>query len=203
MSPIRTPGGEKTRDAIIEASYQLFTERGYHGTSMRDIAAQAGITAGSIYNHFSDKGEIIQAVILRYHPVLRVLPRLSEVEGASTEELISDAAHRIAKEVEADPGVLKLVGVELIDLGGKHVRELIGAMLPHVQRFLEKVYSSGNIARPPDPVIFFTAFVGILISYAFTRRFLDKIPYQPTSEYSLDTYIETFLWGVMRRGDQP
>src|SRR5215470_12198159 len=143
MSPIRTAEGEKTRDAIIQASYQLFTERGYHGTSMRDIAAQAGITAGSIYNHFADKEQIIQAVIIKYHPVIQVLPRLSEVEGASAEELIRDAAHRIAKEVEADPGVLKLVVVELIDLGGKHVRELIGAMLPHVQRFLEKVYASG------------------------------------------------------------
>jgi AcrR family transcriptional regulator len=198
MKPIQTPGGEATRAAILEASYQLFTENGYHGTSMRAIAARAGITAGSIYNHFSDKEQIIQSVILQYHPVLRVLPHLSEVEGESAQELIRDAAHRLAREVEASPGVVKLVFVELVDLGGKHVPELTQAMLPVLRKFLEKVYATGEIARPQDPLVFFSAFVGMLVGYAFTHSFMDKLPYQPQSNLSLDEYIVTFLEGVLK-----
>ena len=34
--------GERTRAALIEAGYHLFLRRGYHGTSMRDIARAAG-----------------------------------------------------------------------------------------------------------------------------------------------------------------
>jgi AcrR family transcriptional regulator len=197
MCPGQTSSGESTREAIIEASYQLFTEQGYHGTSMRAIAARAGITAGSIYNHFIDKEQIIQAVILKYHPIMRVLPHLSEVEGASAEELIRDAAYRLTKEVESAPGVLNLVFVELIDLRGKHFPELAQAMYPQVQQFLEKVYASGEVAHPHDPVMFFSSFMGMLLGYAFTHVFLDKIPNQSISDHSLDAYIETFLWGVL------
>lgn len=197
MRSSQTSSGETTRQAIIEASYQLFTEQGYHGTSMRAIAARAGITAGSIYNHFTDKEQIIQAVILKYHPIMRVLPHLSEVEGASAEELIRDAAHRLAQEVESAPGVLNLVFVELIDLQGKHFSELAQAMYPQVQQFVAKVYASGDIDRSCDPVLFFSSFVGMLLGYAFTRVFLEELPYEPLSDHSLDAYIETFLWGVL------
>jgi AcrR family transcriptional regulator len=197
MHPGQVTSGEATRETILEASYQLFAEQGYHGTSMRAIAARAGITAGSIYNHFSDKERIIQAVILKYHPLVRVLPRLSEVEGASAGGLIRDAARRLAKEVESAPAVLNLVFVELIDLHGKHFPELAQAMYPQVQQFLEKVYASGEIVQPQDPVIFFSSFVGMLLGYAFAHVFLDKIPNLPVSGRSLDAYVETFLWGVL------
>jgi AcrR family transcriptional regulator len=201
MRPGQTSSGETTRQAILEASYQLFTEQGYHGTSMRAIAAQAGITAGSIYNHFADKEQIIQAVILKYHPILRVLPHLREAEGASAEELIRDAAHRLAQEVETAPGVLNLVFVELIDLRGKHFPDLAQAMYPQVQKFVEKVYEAGGIAQQHDPLTFFSSFVGMLLGYAFAHTFLDRLHDQPDSEYSLDVYVDTFLWGALNHGE--
>lgn len=201
MHPGQTNSGEMTRQAILEASYRLFTEQGYHGTSMRAIAAQAGITVGSIYNHFADKEQIIQAVILKYHPIIRVLPHLREVEGTSAEELIRDAAYRLVREVETTPGVLNLVFVELIDLRGKHFPELAQAMYPQVQRFVDKVYEAGGIAKQHDPLTFFSSFVGMLLGYAFAHAFLDKIHDQPDSEHYLDAYVDAFLWGVLNQGE--
>ena len=197
----QTSSGETTRQAILEASYRLFTEQGYRGTSMRAIAAQAGITAGSIYNHFADKEQIIQAVILKYHPITRVLPHLKEIEGASAEELIRDAAHRLAKEVESAPGVLSLVFIELIDLHGKHFPELAQALYPQVQRFVDKVYAAGGVAQRYDPLTFFSSFVGMLLGYAFAHTFLDKMHDHLDSEHSLDAYVDTFLWGVLNQGE--
>ncbi|HAS46562.1 MAG TPA: TetR/AcrR family transcriptional regulator [Microscillaceae bacterium] len=53
---------EKTKKLIIEKSAQLFNRRGYAGTSMQDIAKEAGVTKGSIYGHnFKDKEEIALA----------------------------------------------------------------------------------------------------------------------------------------------
>lgn len=44
---------------IREVATQLFYERGYHATSMREIAAGVGIKAGSMYNHFPGKQDIL------------------------------------------------------------------------------------------------------------------------------------------------
>ncbi|HEV8571935.1 MAG TPA: TetR/AcrR family transcriptional regulator [Actinomycetota bacterium] len=44
---------------IIEAAEVLFSERGYHGTTMRDIAAETGILPGSLYAHIASKEDIL------------------------------------------------------------------------------------------------------------------------------------------------
>jgi TetR/AcrR family transcriptional regulator, cholesterol catabolism regulator len=44
---------------ILDAATELFYEKGYHATSMREVAAAAGIKAASVYNHFSGKEQIL------------------------------------------------------------------------------------------------------------------------------------------------
>lgn len=48
------------REPIVASAVRHFTERGYHGTSMRDIAAGAGVTVASIYHHFDSKQAVLQ-----------------------------------------------------------------------------------------------------------------------------------------------
>lgn len=55
--------GKSTREIIFETAVNLFSENGYHGTSMRDIARRVGIKESSIYNHYSGKKAILEAVL--------------------------------------------------------------------------------------------------------------------------------------------
>ncbi|HYG16143.1 MAG TPA: TetR/AcrR family transcriptional regulator [Bacteroidia bacterium] len=50
------------REQIMQTSAQLFSERGYMATSMRDIADKMGIEAASLYNHISGKEDILQEI---------------------------------------------------------------------------------------------------------------------------------------------
>ncbi len=47
-----------TQKLIFKKSMELFVKKGYHNTSLRDIAAECGISTGAIYHHFSSKEEI-------------------------------------------------------------------------------------------------------------------------------------------------
>lgn len=51
------------RDIIIKAAGQLFREKGYEGTSVRDLGDAAGIQSGSIFFHFGSKEEILLALL--------------------------------------------------------------------------------------------------------------------------------------------
>lgn len=53
-----------TQARIEQAATELFYERGYHATSMRDIASRVGITAGALYNHFPGKHDLLFAISL-------------------------------------------------------------------------------------------------------------------------------------------
>lgn len=50
------------RRLVLNAAAELFSERGYEGTSIRDIARQVGLLPGSVYHHFPSKEELFLAV---------------------------------------------------------------------------------------------------------------------------------------------
>jgi AcrR family transcriptional regulator len=50
---------EKRRQIIIEAAAVCFIAKGFHQTSMRDIATTAGVSLGNLYNHFASKSDLI------------------------------------------------------------------------------------------------------------------------------------------------
>jgi len=54
-----------TRDEILDASAQIFSQKGYHGTSMQDIAAAVNLQKASLYHHVSSKQEILFELLNR------------------------------------------------------------------------------------------------------------------------------------------
>lgn len=51
------------RDAILEAAERVFAERGFSGARMSDVAAEAGMATGTLYNYFENKDEIFRSLI--------------------------------------------------------------------------------------------------------------------------------------------
>ena len=90
MNPI-----ESTKERILESAYNLFIEKGYHGCSMRDIAQATRIQVSSLYNHFTGKEQIFEAVFADRHPMFRILSILNTVSGKTTEKLVSKATRKL------------------------------------------------------------------------------------------------------------
>ncbi len=55
---------QEKRSLIVQTALQLFAERGYHSSSISQIAKQAGISKGLIYNYFESKDAILETIIL-------------------------------------------------------------------------------------------------------------------------------------------
>ena len=67
---------DRTSNAILDSAYNLICSQGYAATSMRQIADGAGLALGSIYNHFSSKEEIFEAILQKRHPFFQIMPLL-------------------------------------------------------------------------------------------------------------------------------
>ena len=63
------PGENPSRVRILLVALSLFASRGYHATSIRDIAAGAGIQSASLYSHFPSKEAILAELVLTAHDV--------------------------------------------------------------------------------------------------------------------------------------
>lgn len=62
------------REQLVWTALRLFSEKGYRGASVRDIARAAGVNEGLLYHYFSGKGDLFRAVLDEYAPV-RASPR--------------------------------------------------------------------------------------------------------------------------------
>jgi AcrR family transcriptional regulator len=62
---VATPKAEETRERILDAALKLFRERGFDATTMRDIAAAAGVATGAAYYYFRSKEEMVMAFYVR------------------------------------------------------------------------------------------------------------------------------------------
>ena len=56
-------GRPSRREPIFESALRLFRERGFHGTAINDIGADADVTGPAIYSHFASKGELLAEAI--------------------------------------------------------------------------------------------------------------------------------------------
>src|ERR671921_1649309 len=60
-----TPKARRTRERILEAALELFAEKGYEATTMRDVAREAGASVGLAYRYFASKEEFALALYMR------------------------------------------------------------------------------------------------------------------------------------------
>ncbi|MBV7706994.1 TetR/AcrR family transcriptional regulator [Nocardia nova] len=77
----------RTRNAILEASKQLFLERGYSGTRINNITDACGISRAGFYTYFRDKREIFNTLGEEtYHELLDVVARWDTIPQPCTRE---------------------------------------------------------------------------------------------------------------------
>ena len=77
------PNQPSTRERILDIALELFSERGYDKTSLRDIADRLGTTKAALYYHFARKEDILLELHLRLHEIgYDVLAQLDGLDSA-------------------------------------------------------------------------------------------------------------------------
>jgi AcrR family transcriptional regulator len=138
--------GDRTRERILEVSLPLFAAHGYAGTSVRTVAAAAGVNVATLAYHFSDKEGLYETVVQRLHVDL--------AEGFPTEVSGETPGEQVRAWMRA--------GVAFVAERREHVRLLIRHVLDHgalpdvvVDRWSEQLLSRAEalvaLFRPDWP----------------------------------------------------
>jgi AcrR family transcriptional regulator len=189
--------GERTRTEITDAAHRLFLERGYHGTSMRQIAQEAGIALGGIYNHFASKEEIFLAVLLEHHPIVDVIPAMKAAEGETIEAFVRDAAARMVAEMGDRKDFLNLVFIELVEFKGQHIPDLFQIFYPQIMAFAQRfLQGQGNLRPIPLPTLV-RAFIGLFFSYVMTEMIMGAQMPAGMQERAFDHFVDIYLHGIL------
>lgn len=112
----------QTRERILDVAEALFAARGFAGTSMRDIAGAADLTAASLYNHFEGKEALYAAVLERG---IRPLVLLMQSRAAQEEDDDNAAAlvGEVMEHLRTRPHLPRLIQLEVLT-GSEHLVRL-------------------------------------------------------------------------------
>ncbi|HWF23263.1 MAG TPA: helix-turn-helix domain-containing protein [Acidimicrobiales bacterium] len=77
----KTPEAKSTRERILDVALDLFIEKGYDKTSLREIAEPLGFSKAALYYHFASKEDILMALHMRLHELgLDALAQMADQE---------------------------------------------------------------------------------------------------------------------------
>ena len=91
------------RDVIERAATELFAERGYRGATIDEIARHAGVTPPVVYDHFTSKSQLYQALLVRHFAGLRDIWFGRAVSGEPIERWMPAAVDEWFGYIEANP----------------------------------------------------------------------------------------------------
>jgi AcrR family transcriptional regulator len=196
----REKSGE-TRARIIESAYRLFLERGYHGTSMRDVSQRAQLTVGAIYNHFPNKEDLWKEIIFSKHPYHEIIPLVQSAQGDTLAEVVRSAAKAMVEALRKRPDLLNLMFIEMVEFGGRHVPGLIQVILPEAVKLQATIEGKQGRLRDIPGTILLRSFVGLFFSYYITGVLMNFDPSLAVDAQSLDQFVDLYLYGILAEDD--
>jgi len=172
--------GELTAERILDAAEALFAERGYAGTTLRDVATRVELRIPSLYNHFPSKDALYTAVLERgIGPVLAILGEF----GAQKASLRDPAAviERVMALLKRHPNLPRLVLHETLS-GGQR-------LTPMLREWIAPVFGRASEM--------------IAISPGSSRWTPEQIPLLVLALYHMTVgyFVSVALWADLNGGD--
>jgi AcrR family transcriptional regulator len=158
-TPRRAQHVADTRQALLDAARELFTDRGYAATGTEDIVARARVTRGALYHHFADKADLFRAVMvtvageLAGRTTAQVLRHHPDPDRGVWDELRAGFAAYLDASLDPDFQQIVLIDGPAV-LGPQAWGELVEQHgLGLLRQWLEEAMAAGHIDRlPVDPL---------------------------------------------------
>jgi AcrR family transcriptional regulator len=186
----------RPREFILEAATQLFSEKGYAGTTMRDIAKAVGVLPGSLYAHIDGKESLLLEIVEAGIDLFLAAGTSLNGEGTPADRMREAIRAHVAV-VAANPQRTLVVFHQWRFLSGPNRARIVDKRRRYEMIFtslMEEGLAEGTFGRQLDAKI---AVLGILGALNWTAEWYSPDGPIP-SEVVGDRLADTVLWGLLR-----
>src|SRR3712207_4862504 len=201
---------DEKRGRIEEAAKELFIKRGFHATSMRDIAKGADTSLGNLYNYYRTKEDILESIIGRYQKVVdsRLRSIFDEIEEPFEPESLMKFGHMIKELVSSHSDFWLLMYIDVLEFENRHFRNMFEGLAASLRRcfkpYFERLKREGALYEGIDPAVGFTAAYMQFFNYFLVEKLFGGNRHLGMSDDRvINTLAEIFCRGVMRPAAAP
>lgn len=159
---------EATRARLLEAAVAAFSEKGFHGTTTRDIAGAAGMSPAAVYVHHKSKEELLHLISRDGHQAALDVVREARAGATDLVEQLATVARAFAMFHVEHHTMARILNYELAALSDEHRAE-IDELRTGIDRELRALVAAGVAAGAfdtPDPALAATALASMGIDIA-------------------------------------
>jgi AcrR family transcriptional regulator len=195
--------GQRTRQAILDAALDLFGERGFFGTTLRDVAGAVGVRESALYNYFSGKDALFQALIAADQDEKRERFSAALEEPADDARTVLERLARRSLEDFARPRqrqlfrILMSDGLRLARAGRLNFADRIGSGRAQVRDAMQQFIDRGWL-RAADPDMLAIAFGGPLLVWRHLLALDPDLPIVRDPDTFVRQHVDHFLRGASR-----
>ncbi len=160
---------EKNKQRIEHAALQLFTRKGFHGTTVREIAKKAGVSMGKLYIYYDTKEEIFIELVnsmARKMDAIRQRDLMPYMKSLDPESLVN-LAMAIGKVVRENLDYWRLMYIDVVEFRHKHFihsfREIAGGLRTYANAVIRE--SRVKFPAGVDPALAYTAIYLQIFTY--------------------------------------
>ena len=167
-----------TRERVLQVARVLFAERGYRGTSLRDIAKRIGIKAPSLLHHFPSKQQLYLAVLDKMFESLEDAANAIAWGKGSRQERMRQAVADAIDFIASHSDFVRIMWKEMADESGVG-RQVLKRRLPPLfstaVNFIFRGQREGEFRAQVDPLHFMWSLNSITIGYFTTAAMLRRL----------------------------
>ncbi len=197
---------ETRKKQILDATLRLLVSQSFDRTTVDAIAKEAGISKGSVYLYFENKGAIIDALVRRYSLLGDVEKMVGQMGGVSPEDSLGAIVPVLWKRLVSRAELVKLLlreGPARPDVSKALFKRMVIPVNTMVAEWLER-HIGPERAREIDTFVAGRALFGMLVAFLITQELLGGKHVRPIDDDRItSTITEVFLYGVMggKRGE--
>lgn len=194
--------GQERRRQIIEAAADLFSRKGFRGTTTRQVAEAVGVCEATLFKHFATKEELYAAIIEAKAQTQEILTGAVPAARAGDDAgVLRTLAREMIARVKADPTLMRLLFFSALEghvLSDMFFRSRFQQVEDFLSRYLGERMAAGAF-RTVDPIQATWNFIGMVAYHLLLRElFGRKGPAHLTTERAVEEMVSVFLQGVRR-----
>lgn len=198
--PVRMPA-EDRRLQIVAVASELFSHKGFRGTTTKEIADHAGVSEAIIFRHFATKDDLYRAIL--DYKVRQVTDRMQQNlnEAASRkddEAYFGSLAYDMLEFHSKDQTFMRLLlfsALEGHDLSDIFFHSTAREMKNDLRRYIKQRIADGAF-RKVDPLLAARAFVGMVLNQAQVRNIFRDDDLRFSNRQMAERFVDIFLAGI-------
>lgn len=194
--------GEERRTQIVKVASDLFSKKGFKGTTTREIARGAGISEAVIFKHFSRKEDLYKAIIdSRCIDTEGESCLIGMLKGKKGKEVFTTVAVHMLEEHHKDPSFMRLLTYSALEqhtLSELFIKTRALELLGFLEDKINELIREGWM-REVDPALAARAFIGMVVHYSIAQEIYGFKRYfrRPLEEVA-ESFVDIFLEGTRR-----